>query len=142
MIAAPEQKTPAAPKQTESFEPISMNSKPYNAFWPVFIVFFFFTFTAILQLYSNLQARSNLNAAVVQLSKGVAQAKAKGAALNGLAHDLIDLAPTSGPAQQIVTDFRIQMKAAPAKASAPASQPAVAAPAPAASAPATPAPKQ
>lgn len=131
MIAAPEQKIQATAKQTESFQPIFMNSKPYNAFWPVFIVFFFFTITAIIQLISNIQAKGNLNAAVVQLSKGVAQAKAKSAALNGLAHDLIDLAPTSGPAQQIVTDFRIQMKAAPAKASAPAAT----APAPTASAP-------
>ncbi len=142
MIAAPEQKIQTAPKQTESFQPISMNSKTYNAFWPVFIVFFFFTITAIIQLVSNIQAKRNLTAAVEQLSKGVAQAKAKGAALNGLAHDLIDLAPTSGPAQQIVSDFRIQMRAAPNKASAPASQAPAAAPAPAASAPATPAPKQ
>ena len=140
MIAAPEQKIQATAKQTESFQPISMNSKPYNAFWPVFIVFFFFTVTAVIQLISNIQAKRNLGAAVVQLSKGVAQAKAKGAALNALAHDLIDLAPTSGPAQQIVTDFRIQMKAAPNKASAPASQ--ATAPTPAASAPATTAPKQ
>ena len=144
MISAPEQNPQTPPKQTESLQSVSVNSKHYNAFWPVFIVFFFFTVTAIIQLISNIQAKSNLNAALVQLSKGVAQAKAKGAALNALAHDLIELAPTSSAAQQIVTDFRIQMKAAPNKVSAPASQPPAAAPTPAASepTPASPAPKQ
>ncbi len=71
--------------------------RTYNPFWPVFIVFFFFVVTSILQLISNVQAKNNLQAAVAQLSKGVTQAQAKSAALNGLARDLVDLAPSSAP---------------------------------------------
>jgi hypothetical protein len=92
------------------FEFMNDSAKQYTSFWPVFIVFFFFTITAILQLISNVQAKDHLQAGVAQLSRGAQQAQAKETALSGLAHDLIDLAPTSAIAQQIVTDFRIQVK--------------------------------
>ena len=84
--------------------------KPYTSFWPVFIVFFFFTVTAILQLIANIQTKSHLVVAVNQLAQRAQQSQVKEAALSGLAHDVLALAPTSAVAQQIVTDFQIQVR--------------------------------
>ena len=127
MIAAPEAELK---KETFSdFENMSVTAKQYTPFWPVFIVFFFFVITAVLQLVSNLEAKKNLQASVALLTKGVERAKAKNDTLNGLAHDLIQLAPTSAPAQQIVNDFRIQVKNGAPRSNAPAN---AAAPTPAA----------
>ena len=108
------------------------NAKQYTAFWPVLLVFLCFTITNLLSLYGNLETRSSLITAVNQLVVGYNKAQAKEAALRGIAHDLIELAPTSLIAQQIVTDFHIQVKNPPSQASPAATAPASApAPAPA-----------
>lgn len=101
------------------------STKQYTAFWPVLLVFVCFTVTNILNLIGNLETRSNLVTAVNQLAQGYNKARAKEAALSGLAHDLVDLASTSPVAQQIVTDFHIQLKNQPA-----GTNPAPSAPAP------------
>lgn len=85
-------------------------AKQYTAFWPVLIVFVCFTITNILSLIGNLETKKNLEVGVAQLAQNYYKAKAKEAALRGLAQDLIGLAPTSLVAQQIVTDFHIQVK--------------------------------
>jgi len=117
-------------------EPMSDSEKNYTPFLPIFIVFIFFVLSAAVQLYINVQAKHNIDAALGQLVKGAVQAKAKSDALSGLAHDLVDLSASSAPAQQIVNDFRIQIKNPPAAnapadkaAAAPATAPAAATPA-------------
>ena len=115
---------------------MSDSEKNYTPFLPIFIVFIFFVLSAAVQLYINVQAKHNIDAALGQLVKGAVQAKAKSDALSGLAHDLVDLSASSAPAQQIVNDFRIQIKNPPAAnapadkaAAAPATAPAAATPA-------------
>jgi hypothetical protein len=108
-------------------------AKQYSAFWPVLLVFLCFTVTNLLNLYGNLETRSNLRSTLVQLKQGAMQAQAKKEALSGLAQDLIALSPTSPVAQQIVTDFHIQLRNPPAgqpAAPAPSAPPATNAPKP------------
>jgi hypothetical protein len=99
-------------------------AKQYTAFWPVFLVFLCFTITNILNLIGNLETKSHLATALNQLAQSYNKAQAKEAALRGIAHDLIGLAPTSAVAQQIVTDFKIQEKGAPAGTGSAATAPA------------------
>jgi hypothetical protein len=84
--------------------------KLYTAFWPVFLVFLFFNLTAIWQIVGSVKTKHNLEQALAKLDEGVAQSQAKASALTGLAHDLLELAPSSPVAQQIVTDFKIKVR--------------------------------
>ena len=87
---------------------ISRNVKSYTAFPALFAVFLAFAIGYGLQLANLVRQNTELRRAEASSLQAVPRARLVGAKLQGVTKDLLELAPASAGARQVVSEFEIR----------------------------------